>query len=292
VATTGRHDLIVVKCGGSDDIDPVRICADLAAQRAAGTTVVLVHGGGTEVDRLARQMGVAVGTVRAPDGATGRHTDAGMLDVLTLAMTGRVKPRLLAALSASGVPAIGLTGLDAGLVRAVRKGPARTVRDGRVQIVHDDHSGRITHVDAPVLRVLLDAGLVPVLSPPAADERGLPLNVDADRIAAAVAGALTADLLILLTGAAGVLADPRDDTSALSECALPEHGPVGHGAEGGMRRKLIAAREALRAGVAGVAVADGRVDRPLTAVLHGRGTRVRLARPAPGDRPLSPDRSR
>jgi acetylglutamate/LysW-gamma-L-alpha-aminoadipate kinase len=140
------------------------------------------------------------------------------------------------------------------------------VVDGRTMIVRDDFSGRIVAVRPRLLRVLLAAGLTPVISPPATGEDGGPLNVDADRAAAAVAAGLCADRLVLLTAAPGVLRDPADPASVLARCELTAAGPVPHAASGGMHRKLVAAREAVCGGVAEVVIADGRAARPLTGI--------------------------
>jgi acetylglutamate/LysW-gamma-L-alpha-aminoadipate kinase len=268
--------LIVVKCGGSDAIDVDRLCADIAVVHSK-EQVVLVHGGAADIGRLAGQMRVEARTLRSPSGIVSRYTDPAMLDVVTLALTGRTKPRLLAALSRFGVRAVGLTGLDAGLLRAVRKPARRSVtEDGRVQLVRDDQSGRIVSVDPSILLSLLASGVVPVVSPPAADADGAALNVDADRAAAALAAALGADRLVLLTAAPGLLRDVNDPASLLAEFSLPADGSldrVEHAASGGMHRKLVAAREALLGGVPVVRIADGRVDQPLS----GAGTRITLA---------------
>ncbi len=252
-------EITVVKCGGTLDAGPV--CEDLAR---LGGPAVMVHGGAPEIARLAAELGVPARTLLSPDGVRSRHTDPAMLDVVTLAMTGRAKPRLLAALTAHGLRPVGLTGLDARLLRARRKGARRSVVDGRTVLVRDDHSGRVVAVEAGLLRTLLDGGFTPVVSPPAAGEDGAPLNVDADRAAAAVAASLGAARLVLLTGAPGVLTDASDETSVLTRCALEAEGPVPYAASGGMHRKLVAAREALLGGVREVVIADGRVRRPLT----------------------------
>lgn len=273
--------LTVVKCGGSDTIDPDRVCADIAALRGTGESVLLAHGGAVDIGRLAGELGVPERTLLSPDGLASRYTDAALLDVVQLALAGRVKPRLLTALAAAGVPAVGLTGLDAGLLRARRKAARRAVdADGRVRLVRDDRSGRITSVDPAAPRALLAAGLTPVLSPPATGEDGAPLNVDADRAAAAVAAALGADRLILLTAAPGLLRDVTDPATLLARYPLPADGPLDQravpAASAGMHRKLIAAREALRGGVPVVRIADGRPPAPLSAALAGAGTALTL----------------
>jgi acetylglutamate/LysW-gamma-L-alpha-aminoadipate kinase len=257
--------LTVVKCGGA--LDPSAISADVGRLlERGGEQVVVVHGGAPDIVRLAGEMGVASRTLVSPSGVTSRHTDPAMLDVVTLALAGRVKPRLVRSLASHGVRAVGLTGLDAGLLRARRKSAQRAVSEGRTVLVRDDHSGRIVATRTDVLQVLLDGGMVPVVSPPAAGDDGCPVNVDADRAAAAVAAGLGADRLVLLTDAPGVLRDVCDAGSVLARCELPVEGPVPHAASGGMHRKLIAAREALLGGVRSVTIADGRTGRPLSEI--------------------------
>lgn len=263
-------DLIVVKSGGT--IDPEAVCADLARH---GGRAVVVHGGAAEIGRLAGELGVPQRTLVSPQGQSSRYTDPGMLDVLTLAMTGRMKPRFLYGLNRAGLRAVGLTGLDAGLLRARRNPAQRAVIDGRTVVVRDDHSGRIVGVATDLLDALLRLGYTPVLSPPATGEDGTPLNVDADRVAAAVAAALRADRLVFLTGAAGVLREAADESTVLPRLPLPATGPVPYAATGGMRRKLLAARDALLNGVTEVIIADGRASRPVTEVA---GTVVEIHR--------------
>lgn len=267
---------VVVKCGGNSAVDATAVCTDVAVLAQGQTPVVLVHGGSAEIENLGRRMGVPDRRLVSPDGVRTRYTDDATLEVVLLALAGSVKPRLVTALAGAGQTAIGLTGLDGSLLRARRKHVHRSVVDGRVRMVRDDHSGRVTHVNATLLRTLLRSGAVPVVSPPAIAEDGRAVNVDADRVAAAVAGALGARTLILLTGAAGVLADPFDAGSVLARCDVAESGPPPF-TGGGIGLKLIAAREALLAGVPRVLVGDGRVARPVTSALSGTATEITIA---------------
>jgi acetylglutamate/LysW-gamma-L-alpha-aminoadipate kinase len=273
--------VLVVKCGGNPAVDPAAVCADVVELVRRGEQVVVVHGGSADIDRLAARLKVPVRRVVAPDGVSARHTDDAMLEVLLLALAGAVKPRLVAELVRGGVSAVGLTGLDGGLLRARRKGAHRAVVAGRTVVVRDNNTGRVVGVRAPLLRDLLGGGHVPVLSPPALAEDGRPVNVDADRVAAAVAAAVGAAALVLLTAVPGVLADPADegsvrDTVALARAGLPA------GVQGGAALKLIAAREALTAGVRTVIIADGRRPQPVRRALAGAGTRIVLAAGADG----------
>ncbi|GAA1989547.1 [LysW]-aminoadipate kinase [Kitasatospora viridis] len=282
-APAGGAETVVVKCGGSGALDVQRLCEHVAELTAAGRRLVLVHGGSAEMARLAGQLGLTLRQLTAPDGVVTRYTDAATLDVLTMALAGRVKPALLTALDRHGVAAVGLTGLDAGLLRARRKKAVRAVVDGRPTVVRDDRSGRIVEVNAALLHGLLAAGVVPVVSPPALAEDGEPVNTNADRAAAAVAVALRASRLLFLTGAPGVLTDPADPASVLDTHRLPPAGePAPPWVGGGMTIKLVAAREALVGGVEQVWIADGGAARPLAAACgDGPGTRIVLPEPAP-----------
>lgn len=276
--------LTVVKWGGDQRLALGAICADLATLRERGERLVLVHGGGQDIDVLASQLGLGRPTLRSPGGVEYRHTTPEMLDAVVLALAGRVKPRILAALAAAGVPAAGLTGIDGRLLVAVRKGARRAEVDGRPVVVRDDCSGRITAVHPEVVQALLAGGIVPVVSPPAVDDDLSPLNVDADRAAAALATALGADRLVFLTAAPGVLAEAGDQRTLVPHLdpSTPAARRLAAGA--GMLRKLAAGGEALGGGVREVRVADGRSERPLLQALAGAGTRLtagRQRRPVP-----------
>ncbi|HEX8095764.1 acetylglutamate kinase [Jatrophihabitans sp.] len=264
---------VVVKCGGVVSELPEPLCADLADRHRKGERLLLVHGGASDIDRIGGQLGVRQRRLIGPGGVSGRYTDPETMAVVTMALAGVVKPRLVEALVRHGVPAIGLTGLDAGLVTAVTKKPFRARLDDRSAIIRDDRSGRITAVNSTALHRLLDAGFLPVLSPPAFGADGA-LNVDADRLAAAVAAAMGAQELVLLSDVPGVLENLADRESVLARCSIPADGrpPV---SGGGMGAKLTAAHTALVAGVR-VRIFSGLVPAPLSKALAGHGTEVVL----------------
>ncbi|WP_067503742.1 [LysW]-aminoadipate kinase [Actinoplanes sp. TFC3] len=272
-----KAPVTVVKIGGNAEVDADVVCDDIASLVADGRRVVVVHGGSAEIERLASELGVPQTKHVAPDGVTSRRTDEKTMEVVTLALAGSVKPKLIRALARRGVRALGLTGLDGHLMRARRKKAQRAVVDGRTVMVRDNLAGTVEQVDTAVLSLALDQGIVPVISPPAITIDGEAVNVDADRAAAAVAAAVRADELVLLTGAAGVQAQPDDPDSVLPEVAVEPAGPPPRWAKGGMALKLVAAREALNGGVPKVIVADGRSNKPVREALDGSGTRVVVA---------------
>lgn len=270
--------LTVIKCGGNPAVDAAGVCTAVARLVHEGRSVLLVHGGSDEIRRLAGRLGVAQRTLVAPDNVSARYTDPETLEVVVLALAGAVKPRLVAELARNKVPSVGLTGLDGGMLRARRKAVVRAVVEGRTVLVRDNHAGRITEVRTGLPETLLRAGYVPVVSPPALDEHGRPVNVDADRVAAALSAALGAEELLLLTGAPGVLADPADSASVRSTYLMAPTGPPDPSVGGGMALKLIAAREALAGGVATVRIADGRTSESVGEALAGSGTTVQISR--------------
>lgn len=232
-----------------------------------------MHGGGAAADRLGAELGRPPRHLVGRGGRRSRYTDAAALDVLRLGILGRVKPDLVVALTGLGVRAVGLSGVDGGLVTATRNKPARATVDGVEVVVRDDLSGRIAAVDPDVLVALLGGGFTPVVSPPALGTGGETLNVDADRFAARIAVALSADWLVVLSDVPGLLADRHDPASLVPEVpadALDQHLAA---ADGRMKVKVRAAAEARRDGVRNVVLADGRVDSPVLAACAGAGTR-------------------
>jgi acetylglutamate/LysW-gamma-L-alpha-aminoadipate kinase len=268
--------ITVLKCGGTSGVDPCSACSAVADLVRQGGQVVLVHGGSAQAQEEASRLGLRLRQIVSADGATSRYTDAEAFGVLLTAWTARVKPVLVTELVRLGVQAVGLTGLDAGMLTARRLTAQRAVVDGREVVVRDTHTGRIASVRTGLLSTLLSAGMVPVVSPPALALDGTPVNVNSDRIAAAIAVALGAARLVLLTAAPGVLADPADERTVLSELVLPADRGGRAAVTGGMAVKLAAAQAALAGGVPEVLIADGRDRDRISGALAGPGgTRIR-----------------
>jgi [amino group carrier protein]-L-2-aminoadipate 6-kinase len=259
---------IVVKLGGATGNSLEPALADLAGR----TDYVLVHGGSDRVDRLSAALGRPAQYFTSPSGVVSRRSDPAHLEVVVLALAGAVQTEIVAALFRRGVRAVGLSGVDGGLLLARRKEGAREVVDGRVLRVADDWSGTVERVNVALLRALLDLGLIPVVGPPAITERGEIVNVDADRVAAEVAVALHAEALLLLTNVPGLLRDRNDPTTLVRSVprdAVDEFLPL---AEGRMRKKLLAARAALAGGVPRAVIATSQGNAPVERALAGEGT--------------------
>lgn len=264
-----KKKVFVLKAGGD-------VFADIASTRAlmeqvgilyqVGVRVVLVHGGGPQSTALAKALGFD------PKFVAGRRvTDADSLNVAAMVLNGQINTRILAACRDLQIPAVGISGVDAGLIRAHRRPP---VQEGDEHIDYG-YVGDIDGVDAEVLAKQLDNGLMPVVSPLSADADGTLLNINADTVAAAIASALNAEKLILATGAPGILADASDPGSLISY--LDRKGLDRLRAEGaladGMLPKAAAISAALEQGVQRVHVISHKVeDSLLLEVFTNEGT--------------------
>jgi acetylglutamate/LysW-gamma-L-alpha-aminoadipate kinase len=265
---------VVVKIGGARAVEPEGAVQDVAHLVANGRKVVVVHGGSTAVDETLEALGEEPTYVETPSGVTGRFTDERAMEVFTMVMPGKLNTELVATLREAGVDALGLSGVDGGLLTGTRKSAVRVVEDGKRKIKRGDHSGKIESVNADLLRTLLDGGHVPVVTVPMLGDDGVPVNADADRAAAAVAGALGAQLIVL-TDVSGVYADPDDPETLIGTVGTPDGlDALKDAAEGFMIKKVMAAVEALESGASEVVVADANVRDPITNALGGAGTHV------------------
>ena len=265
--------MIVVKAGGSAGLDIEAVCADVAGLAQQGMQVVLVHGGSQETNTISEQLGHPPRFVTSPSGHLGRYTDRETLEIYTMVTAGRINKSLVERLQQLGVNAIGLSGLDGRLLEGQRKATLRIIESGKPKVLRGEYSGKIERVNAALLRTLLQAGYTPVVAPLAISYESQALNVDGDRAAAAIASALQAQTLIILSNVPGLLRDISDETSLIAQ--IPQAQAQEHlerYAKGRMKRKLLGAVEALQEGVGKVIIADGRVSQPLHRALAGHGT--------------------
>jgi acetylglutamate/LysW-gamma-L-alpha-aminoadipate kinase len=246
---------LVIKVGGGAGVDIDAVCADIAAliQEDSERQVVLVHGTSAAVDTMTARMGIPPRTLQSPSGHVSRYTDPETLEIYTAAAAGQVNKSIVARLQALGVNAVGLSGVDGRLMGAKRKDAVRAIdpTTGRQRIVRDDYTGRVEQVNAALLRLLLGARYMPVIAPLAIGEACERLNVDGDRAAAQVAAALNADTLVILTNVPGLLANFPDETSLMRHVPHASLERALDLAGGRMKKKVLAAQEAIEAGVDG-----------------------------------------
>ena len=263
--------LIVIKIGGGEGIELDAALAEIDGLVRAGTRVVLVHGGSHETNVLSEKLGRPPTFITSPSGHTSRRTDRETLEIFEMAYCGKVNKGIVESLRRLGVDAVGLSGIDAGIWTGTRKTAIRAVdADGRTMIIRDDLTGKVDRVDDRFLRMLLDDGRVPVLTPPAISDQGIAMNVDADRAAAATAAALGADELLLLSNVPGVLRDPEDRDSLIESVSSLEE--VREAAKGRMKNKVLGAEEALNGGVARVVIGSAAGESPIADARNGAGT--------------------
>jgi acetylglutamate/LysW-gamma-L-alpha-aminoadipate kinase len=266
------ESIIVVKLGGTEGVDFGAICEDASSLIQSGQRLVLVHGGSAEANALGEGLGYAPRFVTSPSGFTSRYTDRKTLEIFAMAVNGKVNTLLVEQLQRIGVNALGLCGLDGGLMKAKRKEAIRIVENGKQKMLRDDYTGTIESINTVLLTTLLEGGYLPVIAPLARGEAGDALNVDADRAAAMVAAALHADVLVLLTAVPGLMAKFPDESTLFSTLKLDRLDAALEAAQGRMKKKVLGAREALQGGVGRVVIADGRLQKPIQVALEGHGT--------------------
>lgn len=271
----------VIKLGGNATVNAEAVLDELATWAREGRRWVLVHGISAEADALGEALGHPPRYVTSASGFTSRYTDERTRDIMLMAY-GRVNAHLVAALHRRGVHAIGLLGIDGGLLQARRKEALRIREGERILILRGDYSGTPIGVNTALLHRLLELELYPVIAPMGLTPEGEIVNVDGDRAAAAIAVALQAEGLIFLTGAPGLLRSFPDERTRVAELSMEDLEGAMAWAQGRMRHKLLAAQEALKNGLPSVWLADGRRPAPLTAALRGEGTRIlRTTSPIP-----------
>ena len=260
---------IVVKIGGSNGVATSNIIREIAQSVVDRQRLVVIHGGSDLTNMLSELLGHQVRLITSPGGMISRYTDCETLRIYAMAVAGQINTELVASLQQLGVNALGLAGVDGRLLLARRKSVIRSVMPGgRVQVLRDDYTGQIEHINDTLLCQLLDSGYIPVIAPLALSLDGERLNVDGDRVASAVAAALHADVLVIMTNVPGLLANPEDQATLIRSIPTHQLADYVQYAHGRMRKKLLGAQEALQNGVPRVCIGSNS----LLDVLNGSGT--------------------
>ena len=261
----------MLKIGGSIR-DPEALLQDVAATVARGERVVVVHGASRDLNELSTALGHPPRMVESGRGDVTRFTDSTTMDHFLMAYAGLANKRIVERLRRLDVNAVGLSGLDGGIVQGRRRADLRVVEDGRARVLHDNFVGSIERVDASLLLMLLERGYLPVLTPPIAAEDGTAINVDGDRLAAEVAIALDADALFIFADTPGILRDPEDGSTLVAVVTADALDDLG--LSGRVRPKLHATLRAAEHGVRSVRIADGRIEHPVSSAIDGNGTSI------------------
>jgi acetylglutamate kinase len=241
-----KGKVFIVKVGGAVFASPAAtrsLVEQVAILHQVGIRVVLVHGGGPQLDEMQRSLGIEPRMVEGR-----RVTDDKSVDVTIMVLNGLLNTRLLGICRELGINAVGLSGVDGNLVRAHRRPPVRVAGGA---LVDYGQVGDIDGIDPDVLQKLLDGGYMPVVSPLCCDAQGTALNVNADTVAANIGAALGAEKLLLCTGAAGIFEDLSDPSTLVSYTDLAglKRLEAGGSFADGMMPKANAIEAAIRGGV-------------------------------------------
>ena len=256
--------MITIKIGGSvvDNLHPTTISDIKKIVEQEG--VVLVHGGGKEVTKDSKELGKEPKFVVSPGGIKSRYTDKETAEIFTMVMSGKINKTIVCMLQKNGINAIGLSGIDGKIIQAERKKKLLIVNEkGRKQAIDGGYTGKITNVNASLLKSLLEQGYTPVISPIAISEEFEFLNVDGDRAAAYVAGKIQSDKVLFLTNVDGLLMDEKLVKSLTLDEAKAILPKIGFG----MEKKILAATEALDMGVKEALIANGQRENPISAAI-------------------------
>jgi len=270
-----NNDLLVVKIGGSKDLHHEAIAQDIAALWQEGQRLIVVHGGAELTNEIATQLGHPPQFITSPSGHTSRRTDRKTLEIFEMVYCGLLNKGWVERLQRLGVNAVGLSGVDGRLWEGKRKKAIKALVNGRRILIRDDYTGTVERVNTSLLLSLLESGYLPVLTPPAISYENEAINVDGDRAAAQTAIALRARTLVILTAVPGLLRAFPDETTLIPHIPATQVKQFLDVAQGRMKKKVLAAAEAVQAGVTQVIFADGRVDTPLRRALAGQGTMIR-----------------
>jgi len=270
---------VVIKYGGAamvnDDLKEATM-QDIVLMKYVGMNPVVVHGGGPEISALMKRLGLQPKFVNGQ-----RYTDEQTIEIAEMVLTGKINKEIVTLLNHHGGSAVGLSGKDANLIIA-KKYEARDHRGLPEEDTPDlGFVGDVERVNAQVIQALTTDGFIPVVSPLGADTKGQGYNINADLVAAAIAGALKAAKLVLLTDAPGILRDAKNESSLIPTIQMNEVESLVETniISGGMLPKIEACLRALESGVAKTHIIDGRVPHSLLLEIYtqkGVGTEILL----------------
>lgn len=261
--------MIVIKIGGGEKINIENIAKDLATLK---DDVVLVHGGNFYLDSYSQKLGIEKKFLESPTGLKSRHTTQEVIELMYMTYAGLANKKIVTALQKYGVNAIGLSGIDGKLIVGKKHDSLLAIVDGKKKVINDDLTGSVKEVNVELIESLLKSGLLPVITPPVITDEKVVINVDGDKIAAAIAKALNADKLIFFIEAPGVMGDLSDKNSLIKKAVKDDLKEMANTVEGRMKRKVIEIVKLLEMGIKEIIIADGRIENPLSDALNGGGT--------------------
>jgi len=269
----------VIKFSGKvteDKANLLSLAEELALLHQVGIRICVVHGGGKQLTELAQKLGVVQTVIEGR-----RVTDDDTLDLAKMIFRGKINTEILSALRHRGIHAVGLSGIDGGVIKAERRPPRDVLnrKTGETETVDFGHVGDVVEVDTRLINLLLENDYLPVISSLGADDDGKIYNINADTIASEIASRLSAEKLILLSDVNGIYLDPNDETTKITQLTATEaRKMIADGkATGGMIPKLESMISLLSRGVRSAHIIGGS-DRNalLSEVFTDRGTGTML----------------
>lgn len=252
------------------------LAQELALLHQVGIRVCVIHGGGKQLTELAKKLGVVQTVIEGR-----RVTDDDTLDLAKMIFRGKINTEILSALRRHGIEAVGLSGIDGGVIKAVRRPPKSVVNKetGETEQVDYGHVGDVVDVDARLIELLLENSYLPIISSLAADDDGKIFNINADTIASEIATELRAEKLILLSDVNGIYLDENDESTKISRLTSSEAREMIESgrATGGMIPKLQNLISLLERGIGSAHVISGNARNALLSeVFTDQGTGTML----------------
>lgn len=262
----------VVKIGGAEGNKLEPLLLEIAARAARGEQWILVHGASGIMNRICEERGVEIRMITSPSGYRSRfvgETERGIFEEAAMTFGGEIREKL----ASLGCESVQIDPAEYMTVFAKRKDVLRESVNGRIRIVRGNYSGTVTRIDSKALLETAKSGAIPLMPPLGYDQEAtLNINIDGDRLAASTAAELHADVLVILSNVPGLMKDIEKNDSLIRNGRLGEWDNIEHYAQGNMKRKMVACKEALEGGVPRVYLADGRVEAPLANALEGNAT--------------------
>ena len=262
--------LTIVKIGGGANINHEGIVVDIAQMNVP---VIVVVGANATRDRLAEQLGMPKTVITSVSGYDSVYSDEAAIDLIMMSYAGLTRNRLVERFHKHGVNAIGLSGMDGGLIQGTRNRGIRVRENGKT-LIKQDLSGKPKRLNVEFLKHLLNSGCLPVLCIPIQDEDGFAINADNDNIVNLLHAELGSERICQFIEAPGLLADRSDPSSLIPNIDAMNLADYEHVAEGRMKRKLLAIRKLFESGKTHLVIADGRSEHPLLDAVAGSGTHI------------------
>lgn len=261
--------MIIIKIGGGKNINWDYIAKDL---KNIHEEFVIVHGANAWMKEITKKLGVVEQILTSPSGQTSRYTTKETMDILTMVYSGMINKKIVSTLQKYGMNAVGLSGVDGKLWLGKRKEIIYSKKGEKIKAIRDSATGNILSINTKLIKLLIRANYIPVITVPAVTHSGEMINVDNDRAVAVMVRDLKIKKVIMLFEAPGLLQDKNDETTVIKKIPFTRIDQYIKATEGRMRKKLLGVKEAFSFGVETIHFGDGRITSPISKTLKGGGT--------------------